>query len=66
MSLPSRSDRRDRMALQASLTGIKIEFVDGVVGGDVPDKVIPTTSDRDRLGDGDIGCWRGHMNAIRE
>ncbi|KAI5456865.1 hypothetical protein BGZ63DRAFT_516478 [Mariannaea sp. PMI_226] len=66
IGLPERSDRRDRITLQAALSDIEFEFVDGVLGKNVPDKVIPGTSKHDRLDDGSLGCWRAHMNAIRE
>ncbi|KAK4124054.1 glycosyltransferase family 25 protein [Parathielavia appendiculata] len=64
--LPSRSDRRDGLALQAAPSGLEIEFIDGVLGKDVPDKAISKTSpDSQRLSDGVISCWRAHMNADR-
>ncbi|GKT45716.1 uncharacterized protein ColSpa_05897 [Colletotrichum spaethianum] len=43
-----------------------IEFVDGVPGNTVSNKAIPKTTEHDRLNDGAIGCWRGHMNALGE
>ena len=66
VSLPSRSDRRDGMVLNAALSNIQIEFIDGVLGQDVVDKAISTSPDHDRLKDPTIGSWRAHMNAIRE
>lgn len=66
IGLPSRTDRRDGMLLQAALTDMNLEFIDGVPGANVPDKAIPKTTEHDRLGDGAIGCWRGHMNALAE
>ncbi|OHX00878.1 glycosyltransferase family 25-like protein [Colletotrichum incanum] len=66
VGLPSRTDRRDGMLLQAALSDMTIEFVDGVPGNTVSDKAIPKTSEHDRLNDGVIGCWRGHMNALGE
>ncbi|OLN83285.1 Procollagen galactosyltransferase 1 [Colletotrichum chlorophyti] len=66
IGLPSRTDRRDGVLLQAALSEMEIEFVDGVPGDKVPDKAIPKTSDHERLKDGAIGCWRGHMNALGE
>ncbi|KAK2035018.1 hypothetical protein LX32DRAFT_716126 [Colletotrichum zoysiae] len=64
VGLPSRTDRRDGMILQAALSDLDIEFVDGVPGDTVSDKAIPKTSQHERLSDGAIGCWRGHMNAL--
>ncbi|KAK1992731.1 hypothetical protein LX36DRAFT_587826 [Colletotrichum falcatum] len=66
VGLPSRTDRRDGMLLQAALSDMDIEFVDGVPGDTVSDKAIPKTSEHGRLSDGAIGCWRGHMDALGE
>ncbi|KAK4238965.1 glycosyltransferase [Achaetomium macrosporum] len=66
VGLPSRTDRRDGMVLQAALSNMEIEFVDGVMGSEVPDKAIPMAKGRERLKDASIGSWRAHMNAIRE
>jgi GR25 family glycosyltransferase involved in LPS biosynthesis len=43
-----------------------IEFIDGVVGGDIPEKAIPVAEDRKHLTGAALGCWRGHMNAMQE
>ncbi|KAH6838472.1 glycosyltransferase family 25 protein [Chaetomium sp. MPI-CAGE-AT-0009] len=66
VGLPSRTDRRDGMVLQAALSNMDIEFIDGVAGADLPDKAIPMVKDQERLKDASIGSWRAHMNAIRE
>lgn len=66
VSLPSRTDRRDAITLSAALSGIDVEFIDGLQGQDVPDKAIPSGPDQERMGDASIGSWRGHMNAIQE
>jgi hypothetical protein len=54
------------MVLQAALSNMEIEFIDGVAGADVPDKAVPMAKDKERLKDASIGSWRAHMNAIRE
>lgn len=41
LGLKERSDKRDAMVLASSLTGFDVEFVDGVKGDEVPDKVLP-------------------------
>ncbi|KAH7324214.1 hypothetical protein B0I35DRAFT_423740 [Stachybotrys elegans] len=64
--MPSRTDRRDGMILQAALSDIDIDFIDGVDGKTIPDKAVPLLKPHDRLPDASIGSWRGHMNAIRE
>lgn len=66
VSLPSRTDRRDGMTLQAALSHLSINFIDGVFGKNVPDSAIPTSGTHDRMGDSSIGSWRGHMNAMQE
>jgi len=54
------------MRLQASLSNVDLEFIDGVRGQDVPDKALVNLPDAKRLPDANIGSWRGHMNAIHE
>ena len=67
VGLPSRTDRRDGMQLQAALSDIDIEFIDGVLGQDVSENAIPKTNrDHERLALPSIGSWRAHMNAMRE
>lgn len=65
VGLPSRTDKRDAMALASSLTGFDIEWVDGVRGENIPDKAVPFGVDRAKLMETNLGSWRGHMNAIR-
>lgn len=66
VGLPTRTDRRDGIILQAALSDLHIEFVDGPYGKDVVDKAVPIAAGHDRLHDGPLGCWRAHMNAIHE
>jgi hypothetical protein len=54
------------MVLQAALSDIQIEFIDGIVGSEVPDKAIPAEKGKGRQANATIGSWRAHMNAIRE
>lgn len=54
------------MVLGAALSNIDIEFIDGVLGQDVPDKAVPTSPNHGRLQDPSIGSWRAHINAIQE
>ncbi|KAK0634390.1 hypothetical protein B0T17DRAFT_566896 [Bombardia bombarda] len=55
------------MLLQAALSDVKLDFIDGVLGKDVVDKAIPVTApDQKRLSDAVVGSWRAHMNAIHE
>lgn len=65
VGLPERSDKRDALALTSSLTGFKIDWIDGVRGESVPDEAVPPGADRAQLWEANLGSWRGHMNAIR-
>lgn len=66
MGLPSRTDRRDGMVLQAALSDLSIEFIDGPIGDNISTKAIPVGEDRKHLEGGALGCWRGHINALQE
>lgn len=65
IGLPERSDKRDALALTSSLTGFKIDWVDGVRGQTILDKALPFGVDRLKLWESNLGSWRGHMNAVR-
>ncbi|KAI0879842.1 glycosyltransferase family 25 protein [Annulohypoxylon maeteangense] len=66
VGLPERSDKRDAIALTSSLTGFRVEWVDGVKGETIPDKAVPFGTDRKKLWETNLGSWRGHMNAVRK
>jgi len=67
VNMPERIYQRDSMILAAALSGISVDFVDGVRGEAVTGREIPPDSDpRKFLPDGAIGCWRGHVNALKE
>lgn len=65
VGLAERSDKRDAIALASSLTGFRVEWVEGVRGDSIPDKAVPFGVDRKKLWETNLGSWRGHMNAIR-
>ncbi|RDW77211.1 hypothetical protein BP6252_05264 [Coleophoma cylindrospora] len=65
MALPERSDRRDAMSLQASFTGIKFKWIQGVKGESVPEKAVPPAWPIAADKKGVLGSWRGHMNIIQ-
>ncbi|KAI1828260.1 glycosyltransferase family 25 protein [Xylaria intraflava] len=65
VGLPERTDKRDALALTSALTGVQIEFVDGVKGESIDTKALPAGADRSSLREENWGSWRGHMNAIR-
>jgi hypothetical protein len=63
INLPSRTDRRDSMSLSATLSDLQMEYVDGVAGDDVFEKVLPP-SNKKTMAKGNVGSWRAHMNAL--
>ncbi|RYP03719.1 hypothetical protein DL764_004951 [Monosporascus ibericus] len=66
VGLPSRTDRRDGMILQAALSSIHVNFIDGVMGDTILEKAIPNGPDHKPLAAPSIGSWRGHLNVIQE
>lgn len=66
VGLPERSDKRDALALTSSLTGFKIDWIDGVRGQTILDNALPFGVDRLKLWETNLGSWRGHMNAVRK
>ncbi|KAF7891733.1 hypothetical protein EAF00_008035 [Botryotinia globosa] len=62
IGLREHSDKRDAIALSASLTGFEVEFVDGIKADEVVDEAKPPIH---FLNGGAMGPWRGHMNVIR-
>ncbi|KAL3420063.1 Procollagen galactosyltransferase 1 [Phlyctema vagabunda] len=66
IGLPERTDKRDAFSLQASLTDIHFEWLDGVKGEKVADKAIPQFWPSNAGKGATLGCWRGHMNAIQK
>ncbi|EQL02361.1 glycosyltransferase family 25 protein [Ophiocordyceps sinensis CO18] len=65
VGLPSRTDRRDGMALQAALSNLEIDFVDGVKDSNVAEKAIPKAENVEHVRGPSLGSWRGHLNAIQ-
>ncbi|KAL6249490.1 hypothetical protein RBB50_003343 [Rhinocladiella similis] len=62
ISMPSRSDKRDSIAVQASLTNFDLEFVDGVAGDSVDKKALPWKMDQEPAV---VGCWRAHLDVLQ-
>lgn len=46
------------------MSGFNVDYIDGVAGDTVSDKVLPADSVREKLGAGNIGSWRAHMDAV--
>jgi hypothetical protein len=53
------------MSLAAVLSGLSFEFVDGVQGDEILDKVLPPGGAEQRYVSGIKGCWRSHMNVLQ-
>jgi hypothetical protein len=65
LNMPERSDKRDAAALAASLTGLKLEYIDGVNGATIPDKALPSGQEKRPMSNTTYGSWRAHVNALR-
>ena len=63
--MPSRTDRRDVLVSMSKLTGIQLEWIDGVDGKAVPDSALPYPALRETMNTANIGSWRGHLNALQ-
>ncbi|KAI1092086.1 glycosyltransferase family 25 protein [Rostrohypoxylon terebratum] len=63
INLPSRTDRRDAMALAGAVGNLTFSWVDGVFGDQVGDLDAPP-GNRIRSS-GARGSWRSHMNALK-
>ncbi|EXJ63176.1 hypothetical protein A1O7_03622 [Cladophialophora yegresii CBS 114405] len=64
INLPERTDYRDGLALAAAVSNIQVEFINGVHGDTVLDKVLPpkhVENPEAAL----RGSWRAHVNALR-
>jgi len=67
INMPHRTDRRDALHLMSILSGITIEFVDGVYGDKIDNRALIGHPDRNMPEgekDGVWGCWRSHMDTI--
>jgi GR25 family glycosyltransferase involved in LPS biosynthesis len=63
ISLPERSDKRDAIGLQASLTDISLLYETGIHGAEVSAEAKPFGMDRSL---GEVGCWRSHLNMMQK
>ena len=64
INLRSRYDHRDSMSLAAALSGLQVEYIDGVT--DVDKAYLPPDGGKKKEpGSGSLGAWRAHMNVLR-
>lgn len=54
------------MTLAAAVSGLDIEFVDGVLGGDIDPKALNLIGEGKDLRASELGIWRAHLNVYRE
>lgn len=68
LGLPDRLLKRDGMELAASITNLTLTWEDGVLGDKMHPNAVPPYHDNPYAGffktDGELGCWRGHMNIV--
>ncbi|KAI0125301.1 hypothetical protein BJ170DRAFT_637217 [Xylariales sp. AK1849] len=63
---PSRTDRRDAMALAGAVSNLSFDWVDGVDGSAIQDDVLPPGhSAASRQSAAARGSWRAHVNALQ-
>lgn len=63
INLASRTDHRDAIALAASLTGLEVDFINGVTK--VDRKTLPPGAEESAYKDAELGNWRAHLNVAR-
>lgn len=54
------------MTLAAAVSGLDIEFVDGVLGGHIDPKTLDLVGEGKDLRASELGIWRAHLNVYRE
>jgi GR25 family glycosyltransferase involved in LPS biosynthesis len=64
INLPVRTDHHDAMLVTAAASNIQINWIDGVNGSDILDKVLPPEATRQGISNVNIGSWSAHMNAM--
>ncbi|RDL42344.1 Uncharacterized protein BP5553_02323 [Venustampulla echinocandica] len=65
--MPSRTDRRDATILAAAASNMKIDFIEGITGDQIPEVALPPGNKAEslKLFKGIRGSWRSHMNALQ-
>ncbi|KAK4864789.1 hypothetical protein LT330_001412 [Penicillium expansum] len=64
ISMKERTDKRDFLTLAASVSGFKVEWLDGVRPDELALKAMPDGLDLSRVKPTVVACWRAHMNAL--
>jgi GR25 family glycosyltransferase involved in LPS biosynthesis len=63
VNLPERTDKRDAIAVQASLTNITFKLSPGVRGDTISEKAKPYGMEK--LLPAEVGAWRAHLNVLQ-
>ncbi|KAJ5622704.1 hypothetical protein N7528_005936 [Penicillium herquei] len=64
IGLPERTDKRDFLSLAASMTGFKIDWLNGVRPDSLTQKAMPKGMNLSSVAPNIVACWRAHMNAL--
>ncbi|KAH1286718.1 hypothetical protein KXX33_000313 [Aspergillus fumigatus] len=65
IGLKERTDKRDFLALAASIVGFQVDWLDGVRPDEVHPKSLPQGLNMTIIKPTAAACWRAHMNALR-
>ncbi|KAA8645811.1 uncharacterized protein ATNIH1004_007232 [Aspergillus tanneri] len=66
IGLKERTDKRDFLSLAASVSNIKIDWIDGVKPDSIVDKALPEKYNTSWYKPTVAACWRAHMNTLLE
>ncbi|KAH8730871.1 hypothetical protein GQ44DRAFT_422643 [Phaeosphaeriaceae sp. PMI808] len=64
INAPWRTDRKDSLTLAAVHTGISLDWIDGINSSTIDERAYPQ-GDHRSMAKGNLGSWRGHLNAVR-
>ncbi|PKY06004.1 hypothetical protein P168DRAFT_233190 [Aspergillus campestris IBT 28561] len=66
IGLEERTDKRDFMALTTAVSGITVQWMDGVRPDELHEKSLPQGYNLTLMKPAAVGCWRAHMNALND
>lgn len=66
IGLSERTDRRDSLELAADVTNLHLTWMEGVPAAQMHPKTVPPTYKLNGVLPGVVGCWRSHMNVMRQ
>ncbi|KAF4168097.1 hypothetical protein CNMCM6936_003692 [Aspergillus lentulus] len=65
IGLKERTDKRDFLALAASIVGFQVDWLEGVKPDEIHPKSLPQGMNMTIIKPTAAACWRAHMNALR-